>query len=57
MRGLLLLAIAVAFVAAPVMMASPAAQARARDHINYGYCKSMRVVFDVRNCKENGGTR
>jgi hypothetical protein len=44
--------IAVMFVAAPL-----AASARDRDKPNTGFCKSGAKVADMKDCKENGGTK
>jgi hypothetical protein len=44
-----------AFIVLPIVFAASRADARAKDHPNYGYCKSMKRVFDVKNCRENGG--
>ena len=44
--------IAVMFVIAPL-----AASARMKDNPNSGFCKSGKHVPDMKNCKENGGTR
>jgi hypothetical protein len=44
--------IAVAFVGAPL-----AAFARDKDRPNSGFCKSGFQTSDIKNCKENGGTK
>ena len=44
--------IAVTFVAAPM-----AASARMKDKPGFGFCKSGAKVTDIKNCKENGGTK
>jgi hypothetical protein len=43
---------AISFAAAPSV-----ATARAKDHIDYGFCKSGKQVSHIKNCKENGGTK
>jgi hypothetical protein len=40
------------------LIASPmAASAKEGQHLNAGWCKSGKKVFDVKNCKENGGKK
>jgi hypothetical protein len=51
------IAMAFAFTVMSILAAMSPADARLRDHPNYGICKSMKKVADVRNCKEFGGTR
>ena len=43
---------ALALVAVPL-----AASARVKDKPNSGFCKSGRHLADIKNCKENGGTK
>jgi hypothetical protein len=40
------------------LIASPmAASAKQKDHPSSGWCKSGKHVYDVKNCKENGGKK
>jgi hypothetical protein len=49
--------VAFAFIVISILAANCPADARVRDKPNYGYCKSGNVVANVKNCRENGGTR
>ena len=40
-----------------VVAAAGPTQARMRDNPNYGFCKSGTKVANIKNCKENGGTK
>jgi len=51
-RVFLACVVASAFVAAPA-----AVYARTKDKPNSGFCKSGKRAADVKDCKENGGTR
>ena len=52
MKGIsILAALAIAVIAQPLTIVS--VDARARDHINYGYCNgSMRLMNDVSRCRK-----
>jgi hypothetical protein len=53
MKSLSIMVTALAFI----MVAACPADARPKDHPNFGYCKSGNAVGDIKYCKENGGRR
>jgi|SoiMetStandDraft_5_1073268.scaffolds.fasta_scaffold103342_1 hypothetical protein len=57
MRQLVLVGSAImALIITPISIASTA-DARAKDKANMGYCKSGARVGDMKDCKENGGSK
>jgi hypothetical protein len=57
MKKYLSIGVALAFIAVPLSITAPPADARARDNPNYGFCKSGNQVRDIKFCKENGGRK
>ncbi|HET7850835.1 MAG TPA: hypothetical protein VFL51_17430 [Pseudolabrys sp.] len=49
------IAVAFAFMFAPLLIAASPASARQNDHANGGVCKSGKRVNNLKNCRENGG--
>jgi hypothetical protein len=45
-----------ALLVIPVLTASTA-DARRKDHPDYGFCQSGAKVKDIKKCKENGGKK
>lgn len=55
MKKAISIAIAFAFIFAPLLMMASPATARQNDHANGGVCKSGKRVSNMKNCRENGG--
>ena len=55
MKKTISIAIAFAFIFAPLLITVSPATARQNDHATGGVCKSGKRVNNLKNCRENGG--